>query len=236
MLLSLIIVLIVSKSSKPEQFFRQALSKRNFKLHWEYARPSFFSNILAELSAYADILFINFLITDIYGIGQYSFALTLTVLYRILPSTVQQITTPYFSGLSNNKFSFSQAYKKYSKLLILIIIVCLILGVLLVPPIIAFLFDGKFNATFKYFIPLSIGWSIRQFNQIQSAALFGLGKINYIANSQLLSLFFNIIVIYISLHFWGLQGVSYASIICSVFAISVVALYLKKAKRGYEDN
>jgi O-antigen/teichoic acid export membrane protein len=50
--------------------------KRNFKTHLIYAKPSLLSNLFSEISAYADIFVINYLLKDMKEIGYYSFALT----------------------------------------------------------------------------------------------------------------------------------------------------------------
>lgn len=224
--LLLVVVLITHLSYAQVSFFR--FSKSDFKMHWHYARPSFLSNILGELTAYADILLINFLVRDTFEIGQYSFALTLTVLFRIFPATVQQITIPYFSNLFVNKPEFRKVFKKYSKILVIIVVFVLIVGLIFIPPLIKLLFVGKYNGAIVYFVPLAIGWSIRQYNQIQSALLFGAGKISYIAKSQLITLVFNIVVISVALGTWGLLGAAYASIICSSFVVLLLSRYVKK--------
>ena len=162
-------------------------------------------------------------------VGFYGFAVTLTVALRMIPSTIQQITIPYFSNIADNMQQFNVAYRKYSRLLILIVIGTLILALALAPSIIHFLFKGKYDPSMQYFIPLAIGWSIRQYNQIQAAALFGIGAIHKTALSRFISLLFNIVVIYLAFYFWGIMGIAYASIVCATFEVSIMAIFVKKS-------
>lgn len=200
-----------------------------YKLHKKYSFPSFLSVLLIDLASYADILIINFLLfTQMLDIGFYSFALTLTVALRVLPSTVQQITEPYFSGLAENPDEFKQIYRRYSNMLIVIIFLTLIGALIVFIPFMNYVFEGKYAASIPYFIPLAIGWSIRQYNQIQSAALFGKGAINKIAESQLYALIFNVIVIIISIKFWGIIGVAYVSILCALFEVAIYFYHVKR--------
>ena len=230
----LLLIVVVSISRKRFRVKTNSSDKnRLYKLHWHYARPSFFSVLLADLASYADILIINYLIIgNITEVGFYSFALTLTVMFRVLPSTVQQITIPYFSGLSNKIPEFSKVFRKYSRQLILLISASLIAALVLIPLFITMVFSGKYDASIPYFLPLAIGWSIRQYNQIQAAALFGIGAISQIALSQFISLITNVILIVISLHFWGIMGVAYSSIVCAIIEVSLFSYFLKRKLKG----
>ena len=210
--------------------FNYEQQKTDLTTHWHYAKPSLFSSFLADMLAYVDILFLNFfLINNMTQVGFYGFAVTLTVALRMIPSTIQQITIPYFSNIADNMQQFNVAYRKYSRLLILIVIGTLILALALAPSIIHFLFKGKYDPSMQYFIPLAIGWSIRQYNQIQAAALFGIGAIHKTALSRFISLLFNIVVIYLAFYFWGIMGIAYASIVCATFEVSIMAIFVKKS-------
>lgn len=228
---TLIVVFFVSKSEINIKNITISEIKSFLPQHWKYAKPTLWATLLAEFAAYVDIILLNYFIKDMFEIGFYGFALTLTVMLRILPATVQQISTPYFSSFSDEIEKFKQTYHKYSKLLIAIIIITLIISILIVPPAIHYLFNGKYDKSMIFFIPLAIGWSIRQYNQIQSAALFGLGKINFIAYSQIISLIFNIILLFFTIHFYGIIGASYASIACSAFSVIILNILLRKSIR-----
>lgn len=235
-LATILLITVVFFIAKRDNLFNKQHSfslKPLFHLHWNYARPSFLAVLLADLTAYADILIINYLmVSDIKNIGFYSFALTLTVAVRVLPATVQQITIPYFSSFSNDKIRFVEVFKRYSKLLILIVLGTLFLILVVTSPVIHLLFKGKYDYSMIYFYPLAVGWSIRQYNQIQAAALFGAGAISKIAYSQFFSLLINVVIILVSLYFWGILGVAYSSILCAAFEVLIFKSYVNKFIRN----
>lgn len=231
--LSFILMLFVCFQSLESVSFNNILSIKHltqFSTHWHYAKPSMLANLLAELSAYIDILLLRFFINDMHEIGFYSFALTLTVVLRLLPATIQQISTPYFSSLAHQKTDFLIAFKRYNKILYGIVIATLIALWLLVPFAIHWIFNGKYDASMHYFPLLALGWSIRQLAQLQSGAIFGLGKIKYNVYVSLITLPFNIVIISLSLHFYGLTGAAYASVLCSLIFILSSRYFYHKAQ------
>ncbi len=202
-----------------------------FSVHWKYAKSSIWANLLSEISAYVDIILIGLFITDMHQIGFYSFALTITVLFRLFPSTVQQITSPLFSSISNQKEQFKIAFNHYNKILHQVVALTFLIALLTIPHITHFVFNGKYDESMQYFPYLAFGWSLRQLVQLQSAAIFGLGKIHYNALISLIVLLFNIIFISISLHFYGLMGAAYASIPGGLVFWGVSKYYFHKALR-----
>jgi len=214
-------------------FNNEVFSTKNlaqFSIHWKYAKTSLFANLLSEMSAYVDIILLNYFVKDMQQIGYYSFTLTITVILRLFPGTVQQIASPYFSSLSNEKNDFIKAFQKYNKLLYMTVTGSLVLVLLFVPPLTRWLFSGKYDQSMLYFPMLAIGWSLRQLSQLQSGAIFGLGKIQYNAYVSLISLFFNIVAISISLYFFGLTGAAYASIINGLVFTLCSRYFYKKAE------
>jgi len=200
-----------------------------FSIHWKYARPSMIAYLLSEISAYVDILLISFFISDMKQIGYYSFALTITVTLKIIPSTVQQITIPYFSTLAQQKNKFMHAYKHYNKLLYIIIAVTLLAVLLLVPSLLHLIFAGKYDFSLNYFPLLAIGWSFRMMAQLQYGAIFGLGKIQYNVYTSLITLVVNIVIVSLSMHFYGLLGAAYASMLGGLIYILCSRYFFRKA-------
>jgi O-antigen/teichoic acid export membrane protein len=231
--LSFILMLFVCFLSLKSVTYRNILSVKHltqFSTLWKYAKPSMIANLLSELSAYIDILLLNFFINDMHQIGFYSFAITLTVTLRIFPSTVQQITIPYFSSLANNKTDFQKVFKRYNKILYGIVCGSLIIALICIPYFIHIIFGGKYDESMPYFMLLATGWSIRQLTQLQSAAIFGLGKIQFSVYISLISLSFNIIIYSLALNFFGLLGASYASILSGIIILLASRFFYRKAK------
>jgi len=220
---------------KPELNFRFSLASltSSFTHHQKYAQHAIYANILSELSAYVDLFLISYFISDMYSIGQYSFALTLTVALKVIPSTIQQLASPYFSGFNQNKTQFIRIFKQYNTILYLLVALTLVLALSFSSWGIQLLFNQKYNQSIPLFHLLAIGWSIRQLIQLQSAALFGLGKINYNALVCLYSLFLNIPLYYLALKFYHLQGLAFATIISGIWMVVLSQYYFRKALNQY---
>ena len=233
--LSFILMLFVSFRisgfiTKSEIFSTKNISY--FSIHWKYAKTSMLAYLLSEISAFVDIILINYLINDMHQIGYYSFALTITVIIKIIPSTVQQITLPYFSSLAEQKDEFLKAFKRYNKILYLIIAITLIAILIFIPFLIHWIFNGKYDPSLQYFPFLAIGWSFRMLTQLQNGAIFGIGKIHYNVYTSLITLIFNIIIISISIYFFGLMGVAYSSVLGGFVYILSSRYFFRKAIRG----
>lgn len=203
--------------------------RKLFSVHNIHSLPSFIANLLSEISAYADILLINYFVNDLRDIGFYSFAVTLTILLRVFPGTVQQIASPYFSSLATDKVSFKKVFVQYNKQLYITVTVTLILALLFAHPVLNFIFSSKYNDSIPFFYLLAIGWSFRQLNQLQSAAIFGLGKIKYNVYISLISLIFNVLLCVLLINKYGIIGAAWASIPGGIVIWLVSYLYMKKA-------
>ena len=233
--LSFILMLFVSFRisgfiTKSEIFSTKNISY--FSIHWKYAKTSMLAYLLSEISAFVDIILINYLINDMHQIGYYSFALTITVIIKIIPSTVQQITLPYFSSLAEQKDEFLKAFKRYNKILYLIVAITLIAILIFIPFLIHWIFNGKYDPSLQYFPFLAIGWSFRMLTQLQNGAIFGIGKIHYNVYTSLITLIFNIIIISISIYFFGLMGAAYSSVLGGFVYILSSRYFFRKAIRG----
>lgn len=230
--ISLILIVLVSLSLSRNQMGIAIQDIRGaWRMHWRYSKHALTANFLSALSAYIDILLINIFIKDMHETGIYSFALTLTVIFTIFPSTVQQITMPYFSGLANDKFEFAKVFRKYNKILYGVVGLTLILSLIFAAPIIGFIFQGKYDASMPYFQILAVGWSIRQLTQLQSGAIFGLGKIHYTVYVSAISLVINLIIYGVFIYFLQTRGAALASIPANILLLIISFLYFKKAMR-----
>lgn len=215
------------KEYKPEYKIHGTLS-----IHGPHSKPSVFANIFSESSAYMDILLLSMLVNDQKELGYYGFAVTLTVMLRIIPMSIQQISSPYFSGLYNRKEIYLQNFRKYNRLLILIVISTFILAELIVPDFMHWIFKGKYDQSMVYFRVLTIGWSIRQLIHIMVAAIFGSGKIKYNTYTAVISAVTNLIIYYFALKYFGLMGLCYSTIISGMVIYLSTYIYFKKVVKN----
>lgn len=203
-----------------------------FRNHWRYASQNLLAAIVAELSGLLDIILIGWLVKDMNEVGYYSFALTLTIVLRIFPTTVQQITIPYFSSFEAGKEQFMQIFHKYNKLLIFVCVFTLIIFVLLMPPILNTLFENKYDNSVFYLYLLGTGWTIRNLNQLQTGAIFGLGKIKYNAYLGFIVLIFNLLTYPLGFYFFGINGIAWASIFSGIVFYIFSGYYFRKAVKS----
>ena len=232
--LSFIIMLLVCLKYSGDVFKNKVSFKfifSDFKVHWKYAKLTTLCNVFSEIAAYADILIIGVFVKDMQQIGYYSFALTLTVIVRLLPGTVQQVSIPYFSSQSNDSIDFMPRFKYFNTILSAIVGVTLVLLLIIVPFAIQFVFGEKYMPAIPFFIPLVIGWSIRQLLQLQVSVIFGLGKVEYNLYTSIISLIFNVLIVSICLHYFGLIGAAYASIPSGMVVVLCSFYYLRRLNR-----
>jgi len=147
---------------------------------------------------------------------------------RLLPGTVQQISIPYFSSRSNNSIDFMSRFKYFNTILSAIVGVTLVLLLIIVPFAIQFIFGEKYMPAIPFFVPLVIGWSIRQLLQLQVSVIFGLGKVEYNLYTSIISLIFNVLIVSICLHYFGLIGAAYASIPSGIVVVFCSFYYLRR--------
>jgi O-antigen/teichoic acid export membrane protein len=184
----------------------------DFKTHWTYASKSMVSYIISDLAAYIDIVFVSYFVLDLKEIGFYGFALTLTVIFRLIPGTIQQISIPQFSNIGMDKVAHKTLFDKYNKISILAIFGTLIVALLFIPIFTHYVFSSKYDRSMIYFPYLAIGWTFRVLSIFPNGVIFGVGKIKYNIYISIISLFFNIIILYITLQFFGIMGAAIASI------------------------
>lgn len=231
--ISFLIMLIVGiRLLKNDFSFSKKALKSSLTTHLSYSKPSLLANLMSEISAYADIFVINYLLTDMHEIGYYSFALTLTVALRIFPATVQQMATPYFSGFSSDRVQSRAIFTKYNRQLYLVVFISLLLSLLLGPFLIKTIFAGKYDAAIPYFMFLAVGWSIRMLTQLQSAVIFGLGKLHYNAWVSLISLVFNVVMYLVFVQKFGAIGAAWVSIPAGIVILITSKLFMNKAFRS----
>ncbi len=219
-----------------KEYNPQEKNTGNLKIHAPHAKPSVLANIFSESSAYMDILIISMMVADQKQLGYYSFAVTLTIMLRVIPMSIQQISAPYFSGLSDRKEIFMQNFRKYNRLLLLIVAGTFIIVELFVPDLMHWIFKGKYDPSMVYFKILAIGWSIRQLMHIQSAAIFGAGKIKYNTYVSIISAFSNVVIYYFALQSWGLIGLSYATILSGIIIYASSFVFFKKIVHQHEKG
>ena len=144
-----------------------------------YALWSVAANGVLSIGQYIDIFLLNFLVSDRALLGYYGLATLFILGANYVTSTVQDITTPYFSESSHDGQLFVRMMRKYQGLLVFLSAAVACILFFLVPWIIDRVYGPPYAEaslifrilTFKYFL-----WSSYA---VIGVALLGLGKIQY---------------------------------------------------------
>lgn len=203
-----------------------------FKLQWDYARYSLLLNGVNAINLNVDIFLINYLIADRALVGQFSFAATLLVALYLITTTIQQITTPYFSERSSNTIEWRRIYYKYNKYQNLFALSAGAVSVIFGPPLISFIFHGKYDESVPFFIMLVIGWFVRNLYTLKVVALFGKGKIKQLALSFLGATIIASVVSYALVSNYGINGAGYSNIAAALITFVIVSVFFSRIQRS----
>lgn len=202
--------------------------------HWHYAKFSFPANTLGQLNTFLDILVLNYLVSDRVEIGYYGFALILLIPFNTLTTSVQQISTPYFSESSAQFDVWKSMYRKYQRLFVIGSGGLTFLSLLTVPPVIGFVMQNKFDDSLPYFSILLVGWFIRNWYSLKGVALWGLGKIrlNFIASAIAIPI--NVTLSIILTSQFGGTGAAVSSVLGQCVFLAIVSMMFQSVitKKG----
>lgn len=204
------------------------------KSMWSLAGFALLANIVGTLNVTLDVYLINYLVSDRTEVGYYLFAMTIISVYQILPTSIQQVAFPFFSEKSNDHEGFISSYRKYNNLNHVLILLIVLSGVLIVPPLLKFVFLGKYDQSIHYYLFLSIAWMIKSMNLMKGTALMGCGRFDLNFYGSLITLLISLPAVWALIYLKGLDGALAGMIISSVisyFAVSVI--FSKGMKRTF---
>ncbi len=197
--------------------------------HWNLAKFAFLANSVGYLGTYVDIFLINYFISDREQVGYYSFAVTVLLAFRLITSTVQQITTPYFSEKMNDVKEWRRVLKKYKLLNLLLSICLLLIGWFLAPVAIDLVFVNKYSESYIFIKLLLVVWFIRNIYMLNGIGLYGLGLLNWNFYLSAGTFILNAISCLIFLNYYGIMGACYGLLPSSIIGFFVSNYMVKKA-------
>jgi len=198
-----------------------------FSLEWGYAKYSLLINILNVINLNIDIFLINYLIPNRETIGYYSFAATLLVSLYLITTTIQQITTPYFSEKGTTLGEWNRIFKKYNHMQNLFAAVTAVISILIGPILITLIFSGKYNNSIPFFIMLTLGWFARNLYTLKIVAMFGAGEVKINFYAFFVGTIIGIILTYFLINLYGINGAGYANVAVGLVTFIVVSIYFK---------
>jgi O-antigen/teichoic acid export membrane protein len=197
---------------------------------YHFGKWIFLSTTLTYLSSQGDKLFLSFTL-DPTEFGLYAIALSLiSFMLTIIQNLSNQLWLPYFS---ENKLNHAMLKVKYYKVRLIqdaLVLIGIVLGLYLIPPLISTLYDERYTEVSSLLIlllPLAISASI---NEISKVLLITVGETKVQMTSVTVRTVLLIMLLPTMFSIWGLSGVILATIISSFLAFIPQALHLYKTK------
>jgi len=191
-----------------------------------YAKWSVAGNAVSTIGQYMDIFMLNYLIKDREGFGYYSLATIFIIGLNYITSTVQSISTPYFSQKMDDKKEFIRVLKKYTKQLVLLSLGASVLAFIIVPPFIEFFYGETFKPTGVYFRVLLLKYFFWSCYALSGVAILGLGKMNYNFISVLISVPISMVLSYYYITLCGIMGAAVAQVLAYFATLIIVWLMI----------
>lgn len=199
-----------------------------FFTHWKIAKYALLANFTGQLGYYLDIILISTMIHDMALIGYFAFAKTAMLVLNIYVSSVQQITTPYFSEKSSCIEEWKTSFIKYQNLFIFSALFFATFSFFAYAPVAHFIFQGKYDQSVPFFKVLCLAWVIRVLFSLKGPALLGLGRINLNFYSVLLSLPFSLLVMYFFIKQFGIYGAAYGTFFQALITYFFQGIFFKR--------
>lgn len=217
---------------KNREYFDLSSILKSFKeyksKHWSLARFAFLANLVSTSSRFLDIFIINIYIANREEVGQYSFAVNVLLFLQIISDTVQKIVIPYFSEKSSQIQLWLSAFRKYSKIFILVCFALFIFTNLIVESGLTFIFNDKYQESYIFIHILTIRWFFYSLTQFKSSALFGLGKFNINFIGSVVYLILNFLLQMILISSMGTVGVAAAASLAGILYYAFYSWLFKR--------
>lgn len=201
------------------------------KMHLKYSIPVVIDDFAGMISQNLDILILNFIILSRDEVGYYGFAVTLLAMMTVISYSMYQIIVPYFSEKSNDINQILIMFNKYEKKWAFVSLIILVFAVLFTIPFLFYAMDGKYVQSTQYFIPLAIAWFFKSNLSFQAGALFGMGKMLFLATFSIISVLITAGFLWISIGYYGSIGAAYGMMFAALFNLIIIKSFFKKKFR-----
>ena len=198
---------------------------RHLSQSFYYAKWSVAANGVLALGQYADIFFLNYLVVNRADLGLYSLATLFVLGAGFITSTVQDISTPYFSEKSRRKEEFLSAVRRYQLLMVALAAVVSVVLFAIVPWFIRIVYGPTYVPAGFFFQILVLKYFLWSCYAVIGVALLGLGKMNYNFLIVSISVPVTLILTYLLIGVFGIVGAAIAQVIAHLITL-VVALWI----------
>jgi O-antigen/teichoic acid export membrane protein len=221
--LALVPLIIILKRNLSGSIEVTHIFSRSFFL----AKYSVAANAFIALAQNIDIIMLNYLINDRTSLGYYGLASLFIFGLTQVTSTVQTISTPYFSEKSDDKREFLRVLKKYQKLLMMLSIFITMVAIIVIPSFIRYFYGDDYNSTARYFKILIFRYLFDSFFALLGVAIVGLGMMKYNFYSSLIYLPISIALSYVFIQKYGVIGAAIAQAL-TYFIILIIVYFMTR--------
>ena len=174
---------------------------------------------------------LNYLIKDRASLGYYGLATIFIIGLNQITTTVQTISTPYFSEKSNDKNEFLRVLKKYQKLMIILALTVSFFASIIVPQFIKLVYGVEYSSAGVYFEILVMKYFFWSCHALLGVAILGLGRMRYNFLSVSISVPISIIISYLFITNYGVIGAAIAQAIAYLITLIIVSFMTRHVIR-----
>lgn len=187
-----------------------------------YAKWSLAANIMHTINSLMDIFVLNYMIADRVSLGYYTIATIFVMALNQITSTVQSITTPYFSDKSTDKNEFLRVLVKYQKIMVLGSLLITLITMIIIPTFIVFVYGTEYALSGKIFIVLSLKNFFMSCYAILGVAILGLGKMKYNFYSMFISTIITMLANIVFINWLGVFGAAIAQAVSCLIILGIM--------------
>jgi O-antigen/teichoic acid export membrane protein len=205
-----------------------AVKSTLLKTHLKYSIPVVIDDFAGMVRQNLDILILNFIILSRDEVGYYSFASILITMMTVISNSMYQIVVPYFSEKSESISKIIAMFKKYEKKWAFFSLLIMILAILFTVPFLTYVMNGKYINSIKFFIPLAVAWFFKSILSFLAGALFGMGKMRFLAVFSIISVIVTSLFLWITISHYGIIGAAYGMMFAALFNLFIIEFFFRR--------
>lgn len=207
-----------------------------WKINFQISKWSMLNNGLGTFQNYADLYVMNYFLTDRSEIGIYSLAKIFILGLSLVTTTVQNISTPYFSEKSENKIEYKRVLFKYQKLLLLITGILAISAWFISPLFIRLIFGDEYINSIIYFRLLLFKYFLWSGYSLYGSALIGIGELKYNFIYSFIGFISSLTLSVIFIERFQVKGAAYAQIGVALIIFAIYNFTINKIIKNHFKN
>lgn len=219
--ISTLVLLIVIISTRPSFKSLRSVFTELHRENRDYGFQLYLGSLVMVSTNYLAGIFIGHFNEDYSQVGYYTLALTITSPLTMLPAI---IGTTYFKQFASEPM----IPKRVMRFTLLLTIVSGILFVLVIKPLVVFLYSERYSVVSLYASVLAIGSCIHGFGDMLNRYLGSHGQGVSIRNASIANGIFKILGYSVLVFYFNTMGAVITTIACDIIYTAVLIMYYKR--------